>query len=238
MIQAIFFDFNGVIIDDEPLQVIAYQEALRLQGIELTESDYYSALGMDDQTFVKAAFARREKELTEEAYKQTLAAKMARHRQLLEHELPLFPGVVTFLKASARQYSLGLVSMALLSDIQYVLERARLQNVFSVIVSAGDVSRCKPAPDCYRLGWERLNEKRRAEQLSALLPSECLVIEDSPPGIESGRQAGLRTLGVTNTVSEKELRAAGADVVTASLADWTVDAVRHVFESERGKGNG
>jgi beta-phosphoglucomutase len=230
MIQAIFFDFNGVIINDEPLQVIAYQEALRLQGIELTESDYYSALGMDDQTFVRAAFARREKELTDEAYKQTLASKMARHRQLLENELPLFPGVVTFLKTSARHYSLGLVSMALLSDIEYVLERARLQSVFSVIVSAGDVNRCKPAPDCYRLGLEKLNKKRHADGLSPLLPSECLVIEDSPPGIESGRQAGMHTLGVTNTVSEKEMRAAGAEIVTASLADWTVDTVRLVFK--------
>jgi beta-phosphoglucomutase-like phosphatase (HAD superfamily) len=56
-----------------------------------------------------------------------------------------------------------------------------------------------------------------------------LVVEDSPPGIESGKQAGMRTLGVTNTVDEVALRAAGADVVTASLADWNVDAVRHVF---------
>ncbi len=54
MIQAIFFDFNGVIIDDEPLQMAAYKEVLHEQGIELTESDYYSALGMDDKTFVRA----------------------------------------------------------------------------------------------------------------------------------------------------------------------------------------
>jgi HAD superfamily hydrolase (TIGR01509 family) len=230
MIQAIFFDFNGVIINDEPLQVIAYQEALRAQGIELTIDDYYGALGMDDQAFVRSAYARAKKELTDDLYRLTLAAKMARHRQLLEDELPLFPGVVTFLKATSRQFSLGLVSMALLSDIEYVLERAHLQRVFSVIVSAGDVSRCKPAPDCYRLGLERLNERRRGEGEPTLLPGECLVIEDSPPGIESGRQAGMHTLGITNTVSEKELRAAGAEIVSASLADWTVAAVRLAFE--------
>jgi beta-phosphoglucomutase-like phosphatase (HAD superfamily) len=66
--------------------------------------------------------------------------------------------------------------------------------------------------------------------LLPLLASECLVIEDSPPGIESGRKAGMRTLGVTNTVSEAQLRTAGAEVVTASLADWSADAVHHVFE--------
>jgi beta-phosphoglucomutase-like phosphatase (HAD superfamily) len=62
-----------------------------------------------------------------------------------------------------------------------------------------------------------------------LLPNECLAVEDSPPGIQAGRGAGMRTLGVTNTVSEDALRAAGADVVTRSLADWTTDAVRRVF---------
>ena len=229
MIQAIFFDFNGVVIDDEPLQMSAYQDVLREQGIELTENDYFSALGMDDETFVRAAFTRAQKPLTEATLKIMLEGKGVIHRKLIENELPLFPGVVTFLKATSRHYSLGLVSMATKREIQYVLERARLMSLFSVIVTAEDVKVCKPAPDCYRIALEKLNEKRRAERREPLPASECLVIEDSPPGIESGRQAAMRTLGITNTVSEEQLRAAGAEVVSASLADWTVDAVRNVF---------
>jgi beta-phosphoglucomutase len=230
MIQAIFFDFNGVIIDDEPLQLAAYQEVLREQGIELTESDYYDALGMDDKTFVCAAFARANKKLSDDVLKLMLDNKTLQHRKLIENDLPLFPGIVTFLKAAARHYSLGVVSMAVQPDIEHVLERARLWNLFSVIVSAEDVSVCKPAPDCYRIGLEKLNQKRQAERRLPLLPNECLVIEDAPPGVQSGNQAGMRTLGVTNTVSEDQLRAAGADVVSTSLADWTVDAVHHVFD--------
>ena len=229
MIQAIFFDFNGVIIDDEPLQMAAYKDVLAEQGIDLTDSDYYSALGMDDKTFVRAAFARAKKKLTDDVLKLMMEGKTLRHRKLIEDELPLFPGVVTFLKATSRHYSLGLVSMAVQTEIQYVLERGRLLSLFSVIISAEDVGICKPAPDCYRIGLEKLNEKRQVERRLPVLASECLVIEDSPPGIESGRKAGMRTLGVTNTVSEEQLRAAGAEVVTASLADWTVDAVCHVF---------
>lgn len=230
MIHAIFFDFNGVIIDDEPLQMAAYRDVLHEQGINLTESDYYSALGMDDKTFVRAAFDRDKKTLSDDVLKLVLEGKAIRHRRLIEDELPLFPGVVTFLKATARQHSLGLVSMAALAEIQYVLDRSRLRTLFSVIVSAEDVSVCKPAPDCYRVALEKLNAVRRGERLLPLLARECLVIEDSPPGIESGRQAGMRTLGVINTVSEEQLRAAGAEVVTASLADWTVESVRHVFD--------
>jgi HAD superfamily hydrolase (TIGR01509 family) len=149
---------------------------------------------------------------------------------MIEEEIPLFPGVVTFLKAASRRYSLGLVSMANSVEVGYVFERARFGPLFSVVVTAEDVQVCKPAPDCYRRGLEKLNEKRRLKRLLPLLPSECLAVEDSPPGIRSGREAGMRTLAVTNTVSEPELRAAGADVVTASLADWTTDAICHVFD--------
>ena len=229
MIRAIFFDFNGVIIDDEALQMDAYQAVLLEQGIKLTESDYYGALGMDDRTFVRAAFERAEKSLTDEVLRIVLQGKAVRHRKLIENELPFFPGVITFLKATSRHYALGLVSMAGRDEIEYVLDRARLRAIFSVTVGAEDVRLCKPAPDCYRIALAKLNNKRLEERLLPLLPSECLVLEDSPPGIESGKAAGMRTLGITNTVSEHQLRGAGAEVVTQSLADWTIDALRHVF---------
>jgi phosphoglycolate phosphatase/beta-phosphoglucomutase len=231
MIQAIFFDFNGVIIDDERLQMEAYKEVLREQGIELTESEYYSALGLDDKGFVRAAFARANKPLSDEVLKLMMKGKTERHRKLIEDELPFFHGVVTFLKTTSRNFSIGLVSMAIRDEIEYVLNRAKLMPLFSAIVSSEDVNKTKPAPDCYQRALEKLNDWRREQRLLPVLPSECLVIEDSPPGIESGRAVGMHTLGVTNTVTESELRAAGAEVVTPSLADWTVDAVRHVFDS-------
>jgi phosphoglycolate phosphatase/beta-phosphoglucomutase len=229
MIQAIFFDFNGVIIDDERLQMEAYKEVLQQHNMELSVSDYYGALGLDDKGFVRYAFDLAGKPLSDEVLKDVLAAKGVLHRKAIEDELPLFPGVVTFLKATARHYSLGIVSMAKRDEIEYVLDRADLLKLFSVVVSAEDVNRCKPAPDCYLAGFGKLNDQRRSNRLLPLLGHECLVIEDSPPGIQAGAAAGMHTLGVTNTVGEGELRAAGAEIATASLADWTVDAVRHVF---------
>jgi beta-phosphoglucomutase len=229
MIQAIFFDFNGVIIDDEALQMRAYQEVFAPYGITLSEAEYYSALGMDDRAFVQTTFERAGKKLINETRLAISEAKLGIHRRLLGATLPLFPGVVTFLKAASRSFSLGLVSMASREEIRYVFDRARLECLFSVVVSAEDVNVCKPAPDCYLKAIEKLNAKRRHERLLPLLPAECLVVEDSPPGIQSGRSAGMRTLGVTNTVSEAELRAAAAEVVTPNLSDWNVHAVRHVF---------
>lgn len=229
MIQAVLFDFNGVVIDDEPLHRKAYQEALAAEGISLTDSEYYDSLGMDDETFVRAAFVRAGRELSDEMIRAVIERESALHRQMIDGELPLFPGVVTFIKALARLYPLGVVSMSRREQIDYVLKRAALDKFYEVVVSAEDVQVCKPDPTCYKRGLERLNERRAAARAAPFRPEECLVIEDSPPGIEAGRGAGMRTLGVTNTVSERALRAAGADVVTPSLADWTLDAVHHVF---------
>jgi beta-phosphoglucomutase len=229
MIKAIFFDYNGVIIDDENIQMKAYQEVLRGHEIDLTQEWYLSALGMDDKTFVKSMFERSKKSLSGPVLDSVLSAKTELHRQMIEDELPFFPGVLTFLKATSRHFSIGLVSMASWTEIGYVFQRANLTPLFSIIVTCDDVSVCKPAPDCYVAGLAKLNEKRQHERQLPLLPAECLAIEDSPPGIESARVAGMHTLGVTNTVSAEALRAAGAEIVTPSLADWTVDAVKRLY---------
>ena len=230
MIKSIFFDFNGVIIDDENIQMNAYKEVLKEQhGIEVTEEWYFDSLGMDDRTFIKAMFDRAKKPMPADALEGVLSAKTIRHRKMIEDELPLFPGVVTFLKSASRNFALGLVSMANSNEINNVLERAQLRSLFSVLVMAEDVNVCKPAPDCYRRGLEKLNEQRRGRRLLPVLPNECLAIEDSPPGIQAARGAGMHTLGITNTVGEEALRQVGAEVVTHSLADWTADSVRHLF---------
>ena len=233
MIKAIFFDFNGVIIDDETIQMKAYQEVLRGHDIELREEWYFGALGMDDRTFVRAMFERANRPLTAPVLESVLGAKTDAHRRAIEDQLPLFPGVLTFLKATSRHFSIGLVSMANKLEVGYVFQRANLTPLFSVIVTAEDASVCKPDPACYSTGLAKLNQKRQHERLLPLLPRECLAIEDSPPGIQSARAAGMRTLGVTNTVSEEALRAVGADVVTQSLADWTVDAVNLVYSNSQ-----
>jgi beta-phosphoglucomutase len=230
MIQAVLFDFNGVVIDDEPLQLKVYRDVLGVEGVAVTDDDYHAALGMDDVAFVRAAFERASKELNEDMLRRVIEAKTAAHRELIRDELPLFPGVVTFVKSLARRHPLGIVSMASRTEIDYVLERAALSPYFAVVVSAEDAHAHKPDPCCYNKALEMLNAKHGGTQMLPVSPEECLVVEDAPPGIRAGLAAGMRTLGVTNTVSERELRDAGAHVVTRSLFDWTYDAVHHVFD--------
>src|SRR5215218_3990788 len=162
MIRAIFFDFNGVIIDDETIQMKAYQEVLSGHEIAVTDELYFGALGMDDKTFVRSMFEHAKKPLTDPLLEEVLGAKTDLHRQMIEDELPLFPGVLTFLKAASREFQLG-----------------NLTPLFTVVVTAEDASVCKPAPDCYLAGLMKLNEKRQHERMLPVLASECLAIEDS-----------------------------------------------------------
>lgn len=235
MIQAVFFDFNGVVVDDEPLQMKAYQEVLGREGLNVTEAEYYGSLGMHDVAFLRAAYARAERELDDDTLRRVIEAKTEAHRKLLGEEPPLFPGVVTLVKALARKHPVGLVSMARRAEIDYVLARAALASYFSVIVSAEDSAAYKPDPFCYNCALAKLNAKRGEAHILPLRADECLVVEDSPPGVQAARAAGMRALGVTNTVPDRALREAGADSVTASLADWTPDAVHHVFDTSWGR---
>jgi len=229
MIHAIFFDFNGVIINDERIHLKAYREVLTTEGVELTDPDYFASLGMDDLAFVRAAFARVNKPLTDELTREVIEREHALHRELIGQDLPVASGVVAFIKQLARLYDLGIVSMAERSEIDHVLNLAGIKHQFSVVVSAAADLNHKPAPDCYLRGLQALNDQRRSERKLPALAAECVVIEDAPPGIKAGRAAGMKTIGVTTTVSEQALRDAGADVVTPNLADWNADAVHHLF---------
>ena len=173
---------------------------------------------------------RANKSLNDETLREVIEREHAKHRDLIANDLPVPSGVISFVKAAARHYDLGMVSMAVRTEIDHVLKLAGLTSQFSLIVSAEPGLRHKPAPDCYERALELLNEKRRSRRDLPVLAKECLVIEDAPPGIESARGAGMRTIGVTTTVTEPALRGAGADIVTPSLADWSPDSVHHLFD--------
>jgi beta-phosphoglucomutase len=230
MIKAILMDFNGVIIDDEPLHMQAYQEILKGEGIDLSEEDYYASLGMDDRAFVEAAHGRAGREISQINSQKIIELEAAKWRSLIEREIPLFEGAENFVRKMEKDFALGIVSMARREQIEFVLERVNLKDCFSIIVSAEDVSNHKPNPECYRKGFSLLDRARTNRGgHNPIAQGECLVIEDAPQGIAAGKSAGLKTLGITNTVDAKSLREAGADAVSKSLSDWMPDSIRRVF---------
>jgi HAD superfamily hydrolase (TIGR01509 family) len=171
------------------------------------------------------------KALDDETLREVIDREHAKHRELIAVDLPVPSGIVSFIKAAARHYDLGIVSMAVRSEIDHVLNLAGLTNQFSLIVSAEPGLRHKPAPDCYERALEVAERAPPPPAgFAAAGRQECLVIEDAPPGIASARAAGMRTVGVTTTVTEQALRTAGAEIVTPNLADWSPDSVHHLFD--------
>jgi len=222
-------DFNGVVIDDEPIQMRAYQELLAAEDIVLSDEQYYDCLGMDDKAFVAAAFARVGRTPEPNKILELTQRKTEKWRDLMANGIPLFENVDNFIRKMASEFSLGIVSMSGRPEIEFILEQTGLTDCFDIIVSAEDVSNCKPDPECYRLGFRNLDLARTSNGHLPMIHSECVVIEDSPPGVQAARAADLPVLGVTNTVDADRLREAGAHWIARDLNDWFPDSVRRAF---------
>lgn len=184
---------------------------------------------MDDRTFVEAAYSRAGR--TPEANKvlEITQAKSEKWREIVADGVPLFPGIDNFIRKMANDFALGIVSMSRREDIELILELTDLAGSFTIMVSADDVQSCKPDPECYRLGFQRLDLARIAQGHLPMNHADCLVIEDSPPGVMAARNADLRVLGVTNTVPAEAMRAAGAEWIAKDLNDWMPSSIVQVF---------
>lgn len=230
MIRAVLLDFNGVIINDEPLQLQSYQEILKGEGVSFTEEEYYECAGMDDLRFVQEQFKRKAgKEISDEKANKIIARKTDAWKKIVEAKIPLFEGVENFIKKCARRFAVGIVSMAKREEIEHILMRTGLADSFTAIISAEDITECKPNPECYLEGFKRLDAARMSQGHYPLVHRECLVIEDAPAGVRAGKSAGMKVLAVTNTFDEKTLREAGADSVTGNLDDWMPESLAQTF---------
>ncbi|MFN7947209.1 MAG: HAD family phosphatase [Blastocatellia bacterium] len=216
-LKAIIFDFNGVIVDDEPLHLELFRRVLEEEGLSLSDEDYHEKyLGYDDRGAFTAALADqgREARAADQTYIESLIERKARYYlDAINERMLLFPGVVELARRMAEKFPLAIASGALRHEIELVLKRGELRDCFRVIVASEDVSACKPDPEGYVKALALLNETMQR----SIEPAQCLVIEDSVAGIEAARRAGMRCLAVTNSYTAAELTA--ADAVVTSLAE-------------------
>ncbi len=218
MFRAILFDFNGVLVDDEPLHFEMFAKVLGEEGIELTTEDYYQRfLGFDDRGCFGAVLAEAGEEATDTRLMRLIARKARYYQERVRASgYPLFPGAVELIRsASAAGCVLGVVSGALQEEIEGALRQAGCFDLFKVIVAAEGVAEGKPDPEGYRKALDVLNSE---PPLPSRLfhPHEVLAIEDSPAGLSAATEAGLRTLGVAQTYPAGELRLAERVVPTVS----------------------
>jgi beta-phosphoglucomutase len=208
MLRAILFDFNGVILNDEPIHLSSMQSALRLIGIELTEEAYWREYHpLDDIRCLEKACLIHGVSLPEEQQRHVLDEKVRLYLESMNGRFPLFPGAPELVRAAAARYPLAIASAARREEIVGALEATGLGRCFRTVVACEDFVTGKPHPDSYLFALSRLNAALNGGH-RAIEPAECVVIEDSTGGVEGVRAAGMVCVAVTNTHSREKLAAA------------------------------
>jgi beta-phosphoglucomutase len=211
--RAVVFDFDGVIANSEPLHFRGFRDVLASEGIDLQEPDYYARyLGYDDVGAFRAIAADANRQWGEEVVARLVRNKAERMKELERGVSVLFPGAREAIERLAGICPIAIASGALRAEIVGILERESLAAHFTAVVAAEDTPASKPAPDPYRLAVTRL----AAASAPALVPADCVAIEDSVWGLQSARAAGLRTIAITHTYPAEAL-AADADLVVDHL---------------------
>ncbi len=217
MLCAVIFDFNGIIVDDEPIHFNLFQRVLGEEGIILTEDAYYARyLGFDDRGAFIAGFRDNDRSLTDQKLSELIARKALYYQDAIRNHVVIFPGVKTLIYELAPSVPLAVASGALRHEIATILTTAGLLNYFQVIVSAEDVKQGKPEPEIFLRVLAKLN----AGASPQIQPANCIVIEDSKEGIRGARQAGMKCLAVTNSHPAELLGEANA--VVKSLEEVTL----------------
>lgn len=220
-LQAIVFDFDGVIADSEMLHLRAYQHVLAAEGIAISNQEYFDHyLGYDDVGVFKALAKNKGLPLDDARMQQLIERKGERYESLAAAGDMLFPGAAEFIRTAAASIPIAIASGALTHEIEEVLERAGLRSLFPIIVGADQTERSKPDPEPYETAFARLRSLTGRD----LEPWRSVAIEDSRWGLVSARGADLRCVAVTNTYSADELRA-DAELVVSGLNTLTLDAL-------------
>ena len=215
MLDAIIFDFDGVVVDSEPIHLSGFRGALASRGISLATEDYYSKyVGFDDHDCFAQVLIDNGRRPDEREIAAMTAEKTAQVRKALSESIRPLPGALALMRA-ARGAGAGVAicSGALREEIEIAGRAVGALELVDVLVSAEDVSRGKPDPEGYRLALRLLGECRP----SPPDPAATYVVEDAPAGVDAARAAGCKVIAVTNSYNRQAL--SSADVVVASLAE-------------------
>ena len=214
-LKAVLFDFNGVIVNDESIHEQIVDQLMLDENLQLKRGEFREVcLGKSDRTCLVELLKRRGRFLTEVYLDRLLLRKAQAYQAKIDslETLPIYPGLADFIaRIRAAGLKIAIVSGAMRSDIELVLNLAGLAENFELIVTGDDTMTSNPAPDGYLLAVELMNRQYPGWNLE---PGECLAVEDTFAGIEAAKKAGIQVLGVSHTYPFHMIQ---------RQANWTVD---------------
>ncbi|NJL22721.1 MAG: HAD family phosphatase [Leptolyngbyaceae cyanobacterium SM1_3_5] len=226
-LKAVLFDFNGVIINDEPLHQKLIEQLLIEENLRPNPQDFWQfCIGRSDRACLTDLLASRDRTVTDKYLDELVARKSRAYAQQLEsiEKLPIYPGLADLIyQLKAAQIPIAIVSGATRAEVELVLDRANLSSAFTLSICGDDISHSKPDPEGYLLAIDHLSQI-----IPNLQPAECLAIEDSFAGLTAAKAAGIPVVGVANTYPFHMMQRLSNWAVDY-LSDLDLDRVRAVF---------
>lgn len=205
--KAFLFDLNGTMVDDMDYHIGAWKDIFNSLGLPITWEEMKRECYGKNSEVIERLMPGRFSE--EEKNKMGWDKEMA-YQKNFKPQLKLLPGLDLFLaKTNQQGIRMAIGSAAIRSNIDFVVDNLQLNNYFEILISADDVALSKPDPET----WIRCMEALQ------LQPSECLVFEDSPKGVEAAARAGMQA-HVLTTMHPKEDFSHLTNIIAYS-ADYT-----------------
>ena len=227
MLRAIIFDFDGIIVDSEPLILRLTQEMAAQEGWKVSDEEYYrDYLALDDRGIVERLYASHGQPVDARRCRELVEQKGRRYEEIIRDGLPAMPGAVEFILRAAQEYPLAIASGSFRQEIEYLLNKLQLRSHFRVLATADDCARSKPDPEVYGKALVRLGQIPLFRS-APLQPAECLAIEDAPGGVEAAHAAGLKCLALAYSRPADELQQ--ADWVFAGFDEINLEAIARAF---------
>jgi beta-phosphoglucomutase family hydrolase len=211
-VRAVIFDMDGVLVDSEPLHLVAANRVLAPFGVRLSDEQNAAYLGWTEERFWRAMIAQFSLPGSTVEHQQARAAQFL---ALLRDDARVSPGVREFLATlRARGLPIAVASSSDARVIAHVLEAGGLTACFDAIAAGDEVTRSKPDPEIFLLAATRLG----------VPPPDCLVFEDSPHGIEAACRAGMRCVRVL-TDTTRHLPAPPVDLTIDSFVGFDLSSL-------------
>ncbi len=209
---AVIFDMDGVIVDSNPFHKIALQQFCEKHGHILTEEQLREKIyGRTNKEWITNLFGV----LPEEQLQQFAEEKEQLYRELFKNDIQPVKGLVPFLDLlDQHQVPRAIGTSAPQSNVVFTLSKTRTEKYFTTILNDTFVTHGKPHPEIYL----------KVAQALGMPNAQCIVIEDSLSGIEAGKAAGSKVIGITTTHTADELK--HTDLVISDFTELTLDRLR------------
>ncbi len=213
-LRAALWDMDGTLIDSGEYHWLSWQDVLAAEGRSITRDEFVASFGQRNDTILRGWFGP---DLSDAEVMRISDIKEARYRDLVrERGIDLLPGVRPWIeRLHAEGWKQAVASSAPLENILTILDVMGIEAFFDTIVSAENVQRGKPDPQVFLLAAEGVS----------VPPERCVVIEDAPAGLEAGKRAGMRTIGVRTSHRNLE-----ADIVVDTLDQLPDDAFDRLLD--------